>query len=179
MKITGIFVWGLLPLVLGLGGCGKKAELKYPEYFAPAKVENLRAKRDGNDVVLNWTSPKQTAAGNVLKDLALFYIKRAPFALRPHEYDFDTIAEVAVDTDRESREGPLSYEYRDLAIGKSSDFQYMIVPANSDGVEGEKLVATVQSLPAPKTIPIPATTAPGATDSTATKPSKAMEQHND
>lgn len=178
MSITRFFSLGLTLLIV-FSGCGKKGELRYPEFYSPAKVDDFRVKRDGAEVVLSWTSPKQTASGNVLKDLSLYYVKRAPFALRPHEYDFDTIAEVTVDTDREIREGPLSYEYRDKTIGSNDDYQYMIVPVNADGVEGEKRIATVQSLSAPTKI-TPPPTAPASESSPTPVPTrKGMEQHND
>jgi predicted small lipoprotein YifL len=59
-----------------LAGCGKKGALIPPEALVPAAVNDLKARQQGDEIVITWTQPQKEKSGRPLKDLSSMEITR-------------------------------------------------------------------------------------------------------
>lgn len=133
-------------LLVAVIGCGRKGNPEPPEAFAPKPVRFLSAKPSVNGVLLTWQAPLETADGDELLDLAGYVVRRSVYE-KDKSADFEDVAELevaplppvddaaATPAKNENRE----ISYLDTSVRPGERYDYLVLPINSDGVEGEPL----------------------------------------
>jgi hypothetical protein len=116
--------------ILCLTACGKKGDPKPPEESAPSPVKNFAAIGEVEAVVLSWDAPETTVADDDLKDLEGFIVRRSGY-VKGESPNFSEITDVTLNKD-----GTKHYIYRDKNLTPGEAVEYVVVPYNSDGVEG-------------------------------------------
>jgi len=72
-----IFVSLLVSMAALVSGCGLPGAPQAPSLHIPKPIEDLRAARKGNDVVLSWTAPTQSTDGTLVRRPGKMLISRA------------------------------------------------------------------------------------------------------
>ena len=94
---------GLLLITASISGCGLPGAPLPPSLHIPKPVQDLKAARKGNDVLLSWTAPNQSTDGTLVRKPGKMMISRSVGA----DGNFATIAEVtlqpALDEDQHSK----------------------------------------------------------------------------
>lgn len=137
MKRLAIAV--LVVLSLGAGaGCGKKGELRAPEFAAPKPITNLEGRNLPNGVDLTWSRPSEYIDGKEIKDLASFVIFRKEIS--PSCLDcpvpYRQLTTVFVE-DREKFVKQKKYQYRDQDVASKAIYRYRVASQLTDGALSE------------------------------------------
>ena len=131
MKQLAIAVLVVLSLA---SGCGKKGELRAPEFAMPKPITNLEARSLPNGVGLTWSRPTEYIDGKEIKDLASFVIFRKEIS--PSCLDcpvpYRQLTTVFVE-DREKFVKLKKYQYRDQAVAPKAIYRYRIASQLTDG----------------------------------------------
>jgi hypothetical protein len=142
----------LLPLLLFVG-CGKKSSPRPPEAYAPSSVKFLTADGELDAVVLHWQAPDTDASDHTLLDLAGFTVRRSEY-VKDESPDFEDLTDVPVaekkdaqataaspeqttPTAKGEKKQPLQYSYSDTTVRPGKQYEYVVIPFNEDGVEGD------------------------------------------
>lgn len=83
---------GLLLLAASISGCGLPGAPLPPSLHIPKPVEDLKAARKGNDVLLSWTAPNQSTDGTLVRKPGKMMISRSVGS----DGNFATIAEMTL-----------------------------------------------------------------------------------
>jgi hypothetical protein len=114
--------------------CGKKGELRAPEFVAPKPIVNLSARQAPNGVTLTWNRPTEYMDGKEIKDLASFVIFRkevSPSCLDcPVPYRQLTTVNVE---DREKFVKQKQYRFDDDAVLPKAIYRYRVSAQLYDG----------------------------------------------
>ncbi len=131
----------LLALLLAAAaGCGRMGPPRPPEDFAPAALAAFEVRGTVSGVVLRWNAPEQTAAGDPLEDLKGFSVQRS-LHTAGESPDYTEIIFVDYSGGLEAAEGEERpdklFEYSDTLVEPGKSYDYLVVPVNTHGVEGE------------------------------------------
>jgi len=107
--------------------CGRKTDVKPPEFVAPRMVTELALTTRADGVALSWTRPTEYADGTTMEDLAGFLIERSR-----HNEPFRELARVPV-TDRGRFQKEKRFEYVDTAVIEGAVYHYRVVAFTTDG----------------------------------------------
>lgn len=122
-----------------LAACGKKGPPRPPEAIAPDPIEFFEARGTVDGVQLRWQAPQRDASGEPLTDLAGFVVQRNRYS-KERSPDFEEIALIEVRPEDGEEQAPsrkpVSYAYEDSDVQPGSQYEYMVLPINDDGVEG-------------------------------------------
>lgn len=130
LRLTALML--AMVFAVPLAGCGKKGSPKPPEDTAPAPVKNISARGAVDAVEIQWDAPETTLEGDSLnQQLGGFTIRRSEF-VKGETPDFNDIGSVKPNENSLS----LTYSFRDTGVVPGSVYEYVIVPADLDGVEG-------------------------------------------
>jgi hypothetical protein len=72
-----IFVSLLVSVAALVSGCGLPGAPQAPSLHIPKPIQDLRAARKGNDVVLSWTAPTQSTDGTLVRRPGMMTLSRA------------------------------------------------------------------------------------------------------
>lgn len=115
-------------------GCGKKGDLRAPEFVAPKPITNLRAQSAANGVRLTWNRPTEYMDGKEIKDLASFVVFRKE--LSPSCLDcpvpYRQLTTVNVE-DREKFVKQRQYRFDDEEVTPKAIYRYRVSAQLSDG----------------------------------------------
>jgi len=85
MRAKIILLIPLIPLLMVVGGCGKKAPPVPWESVVPKRIVDLEAFSREGRLLLTWTSPKENTDKSVITDLTEFHILRSEGVLIAEE----------------------------------------------------------------------------------------------
>ncbi|MCB0346309.1 MAG: hypothetical protein KDD66_14415 [Bdellovibrionales bacterium] len=128
-------------LLAGALACGRMGPPRPPEDFAPAALKAFEVRGTVGGVVLRWNAPESTAAGDPLEDLLGFSVKRSSFEVGESP-DYDELVFVEFNSEEPAAEPEnvktaKLFEYNDKAVEPGKVYDYLVVPVNERGVEGE------------------------------------------
>ena len=146
----------LMFIALPLLNCGKKGDPRPPEATAPDAVRYLSAEGRVDGIILSWQAPEATGSGEDLPDLAGFRIQRSDYE-EDERPDFEDIGEILVSATEELSAGEggegltsgavskpktpveqnVRYTFRDPEVQPGRRYEYVVLPFNERGVEGE------------------------------------------
>lgn len=106
--------------------CGVRTPPRPPEDTQPRVATDVDAKRDGENVHLQWERPSESVDGHRLADLTGFLVER-----RTGDGAFTIIANVPADTEHRLRPRK-HYDYTDTAP-PPAPIEYRVVSYASDG----------------------------------------------
>jgi hypothetical protein len=75
--MRSLFILILAGLLVLLSGCGLPGAPLAPSLHIPKPVQDLRAVRKGNDVLLSWTSPTESTDGTLVRKPGKMIVSRA------------------------------------------------------------------------------------------------------
>lgn len=144
----------LLPLALWLAafaGCGRKTDVKPPEFAAPEVIE-LGAENRTEGVRLSWPRPRTYADGSTMYNLAGFRVER-----RQNGGVFTQVAELPV-TDRERFRQIRRFHYLDRSVLEGGRYEYRVLSFTLDGYVSEpsNVASITRILPTPTSVSKPA-----------------------
>ena len=145
----------LLAATLAMPACGRKTDVRPPEFVAPATIETLAARNVDTGVALIWRRPGRTADGGVLFDLDAFIVERAlpgePFAF---------LARVPVpDRDRLRQQKRFGYLDETPAMGEALRYRVLAITLDGYVSQPSNVIDIVRAAP----LPTPTTAVPNAT----------------
>ena len=108
-------------------GCGRKTDVRPPEFVAPARITDLEAVNAVGGVGLGWRRPKQTADGQPLFDLDAFVVERAAPGL-----PFEFLARVPI-PDRDRLRQQKRFTYVDAGAEVGQVYRYRALAVTLDG----------------------------------------------
>lgn len=115
-------------------GCGKYGSPVAPEALAPSQVRNVVAYGHDDRVELSWDEPKTDNRGQPLEDLSHFSVLRAELNDEPYAMEVAKIS---------SRNGS-RLSWNDTSVKSSGTYQYIIVPFNSDSLQGKPFAIAIR-----------------------------------
>ncbi len=110
-----------------MAACGRKTEVKPPEFVAPRMVTEVALTTRPDGVAVSWTRPTEYVDGTTMEDLAGFVIERSR-----HNEPFRELTRVAV-TDRGRFQKAKRFEYVDTAVMDGAVYHYRVVAFTTDG----------------------------------------------
>ncbi len=121
----------ILAAGVALLGCGRKTDVKPPEFAAPEALHSVGARNVGAGIRVSWERPRRCADGSPLRDLAAFRVERS-IAGGP----FETIAKLAV-SDRDRFRQIRRFRYLDEAVATGERYRYRVFSYTVDGLISE------------------------------------------
>lgn len=113
--------------------CGRKSLPKPPEERAPSPVKSARIEARKSSAVIIWNAPTETASGKEIIELRSFDILRRT-SKRGVSSSFVEIAVIPV-IDNTNLTKDFAFEDKNIELGVVYD--YIIVPRDAEGIEGE------------------------------------------
>lgn len=134
----------LLAATLALPACGRKTDVRPPEFVAPATIDTLAARNAETGVALAWRRPGRTADGGVLFDLDAFIVERGlpgePFAF---------LARVPVpDRDRLRQQKRFGYVDETPAMGEALRYRVLAITLDGYVSQPSNVVDIIRAAPA-------------------------------
>lgn len=124
-------------------GCGRKGPPRPPEEFAPAALGAFEVEGTVSGVVLRWAAPSSTAAGDPLDDLAGFSVMRSVYERgeAPDFVELEFVEAPGTEAAPAAAGGEQPqvevFQYVDQQVEPGRIYDYMVVPVNERGYEGE------------------------------------------
>jgi hypothetical protein len=121
-------------LALMAGACGKKGAPRAPEVTVPEAIQNLRAEREPQGVVLSWDRPTRHVDGKEIRDLAAFVIYRREISEGCPECP--TVYRERATVDVEDQEKFLKqkrFRYVDREVQERTLYRYRVLSQLADG----------------------------------------------
>jgi len=122
----------VLILAVFLSSCGRKSQVKPPEERAPAPVRSIVLDPKQNSIKLTWRGPSETVSGEDLLFLNSFNILRR-IVQKNGKSSYSEIAVISVSEDADTE---LEYSYEDKEVTLGTQYDYLIVPRDNQGIEG-------------------------------------------
>jgi predicted small lipoprotein YifL len=126
----------LILLLFLFSACGKKGPLKMPEIVVPQAIRDLKAKAEGNAIILNLSIPTKNTDGSPLNDLRGFKILRSMRKLSEGCENCPRKFITLVDIEYQVPAGQLPLkgekkEFRDTTVSSGTEYQYKVLSYNS------------------------------------------------
>lgn len=132
---AGALGLGVLILVMGTVGCGKKLPPIPPDSLTPGRVRNFQIKQEGNGLVLSWLVPTVNIDNQPLTEIAGFHLLRGYEDLGrgggcPPELEQVADIDLAYPVVGEVRGEAVFYRDTELAPGQR--YSYQVVGVDRD-----------------------------------------------
>lgn len=130
---------------LALIACGRKTDVKPPEFAAPEALHSVAARNVPGGIRVTWERPRRCADGSPLRDLAAFRVERS-IGGGP----FETVAKLAV-SDHDRFRQMRRFRYLDEAVATGERYRYRVFSYTVDGLISEvsNVVEAVRTVPTP------------------------------
>lgn len=151
---TGRLVGAALALLMVAVACGRKTEVKPPEFVAPRMITEVALTTRPDGVGLSWTRPTEYVDGTTMEDLSGFVIERSR-----HNEPFRELARVEV-TDRGRFQKERRFSYVDTAVIENATYHYRVVAFTTDGYYGAPSGAATLTWEPPHPSPSPTAAPP-------------------
>ncbi len=139
---------------LTLAACGRKTDVKPPQFVAPRTVTEVSLTTQADGIDVGWSRPTEYVDGSTMEDLAGFVVERS----RNNEA-FRELARVTV-TDRGRFQKAKRFEYLDKALTEDTTYHYRVVAYTTDGYYGTPSGAATLTWERPRPSPSPGAAAP-------------------
>jgi hypothetical protein len=108
-------------ILVVLGGCGRRTDVKPPQLVAPEAIKELAATNEEKGIRISWERPDEHVDGSAMYDLAAFRIERSVA-----EGSFLPLREVEV-TDRDRFRQIRRFRLMDVDVRPGERYRYRVV----------------------------------------------------
>ena len=124
-------------LILFSPACGKKGPLRMPEMVVPQAVRDLKARAEGNAIILSFGIPVKNTDGSTLTDLRGFKILKSVRKLSEGCESCPRKFISLADIEYQRAEGLLPVrgekkEFRDSSVSPGMEYHYKVLSFNAD-----------------------------------------------
>jgi len=135
----------LLATAVALTACGRKTDVKPPEFAAPQALQNVAARNGPDGIRITWERPHLCADGSPLRDLAAFRIERSIGG-----DSFETLTKLTV-SDRDRFRQMRRFRHLDGAVTVGERYRYRVFSYTVNGLISEvsNVVEIVRMRPPP------------------------------
>ena len=124
-------------LILFSPACGKKGPLRMPEMVVPQAVRDLKARAEGNAIILSFGIPVKNTDGSTLTDLRGFKILKSVRKLSEGCESCPRKFISLADIEYQRTEGLLPVrgekkEFRDSSVSPGMEYHYKVLSFNAD-----------------------------------------------